>query len=276
MTESRQEFADDPMAELAGYRHRIDTWVEDYFDARFQNSVGKPGDVVYEMDRYMSEFASLPAKRVRGALAMKTYEMFGGTDEEQALHVAGTIEVGQNYLLWLDDDMDNSSTRRGGGSMHMRFREYLERRGISRDVERLSSSTTTVASFILAHEVVGLLGETPTDIASQNQLMKIHVKNMKQTGIGQEYDLINGTNGLASEEDIITMYGLKTSGYTIINPMQLGAALAGAPQDDLEALHTFGWHAGIAYQLRDDCRPAAPRPDPRRQPPLGQGARAAS
>ena len=45
---------------------------------------------------------------------------------------------------------------------------------------------------------------------------------------------------------------LKSARYTATRPLQIGAALAGAPDDVLVALATYGDAIGTAFQLRDD------------------------
>ena len=44
----------------------------------------------------------------------------------------------------------------------------------------------------------------------------------------------------------------KTAAYTVERPLQLGAALAGAPPDTVAALRSYGADIGVAFQLRDD------------------------
>lgn len=45
---------------------------------------------------------------------------------------------------------------------------------------------------------------------------------------------------------------LKSARYSIEQPLAIGAALAGADQDQLDALRAFGHPVGMAFQLRDD------------------------
>ena len=52
--------------------------------------------------------------------------------------------------------------------------------------------------------------------------------------------------------DAMRVNRFKTAAYTVERPLQLGAALAGAGAETIEALRTYGADIGVAFQLRDD------------------------
>ena len=45
---------------------------------------------------------------------------------------------------------------------------------------------------------------------------------------------------------------LKTAEYTISRPLRIGAILGGAKENHLEPLLRYGYHTGLAFQLKDD------------------------
>jgi geranylgeranyl diphosphate synthase type I len=53
-------------------------------------------------------------------------------------------------------------------------------------------------------------------------------------------------------EGILRMAALKTAWYTVIGPLRLGAVLAGASPELLDAMGRYGMALGVAFQLRDD------------------------
>jgi len=55
-----------------------------------------------------------------------------------------------------------------------------------------------------------------------------------------------------TEEEALTVNRFKTASYTVQRPIQLGLALAGAPDDAVRAVSGYAIPAGIAFQLRDD------------------------
>jgi geranylgeranyl diphosphate synthase type I len=75
---------------------------------------------------------------------------------------------------------------------------------------------------------------------------------MLVTSLGQLDDLFDATGQPVSEDHIRRKYIQKTSYYTFINPLQMGAALAGASNADLQPLRAYGEQAGLVYQISDD------------------------
>jgi geranylgeranyl diphosphate synthase type I len=72
-----------------------------------------------------------------------------------------------------------------------------------------------------------------------------------ELNMGQYLDVLGTVQGGVSADQARTIMRNKTAGYTIVRPLQLGAALAG--RTDLHgALASHGMPLGIAFQLRDD------------------------
>jgi len=62
---------------------------------------------------------------------------------------------------------------------------------------------------------------------------------------GQRLDLL-------ADSDPELTYELKTASYTVLGPLELGAALAGATPAQLKSFEGYARSAGVAFQLRDD------------------------
>ena len=62
-------------------------------------------------------------------------------------------------------------------------------------------------------------------------------------------NLYSGSN---LEEDIISVYKLKTAYYTIVGPLCIGMILGGLDESSLNEITKFGEKIGIAYQIQDD------------------------
>jgi len=200
----------------------------------------------------LTEFALRPGKRLRGALAMVSYKMFGGTDHQAALDVAVAIELAQDYLLIIDDVMDRSDTRRGRPTVHRQYREVLAREHRSADAGHLGDMLGISVGLIAQHlssRLLGNAGESPERVVRAQQVFQ---QNIAATAFGQMDDLMNQASERFSMEDTRRMYVLKSGYYTFVNPLQLGAVLAGAKEAELEPIRTFGEYAGLAFQLQDD------------------------
>ncbi|MFV2102580.1 polyprenyl synthetase family protein [Micromonospora sp. LOL_024] len=68
---------------------------------------------------------------------------------------------------------------------------------------------------------------------------------------GEYLDLVSGVGG-GSVASALTVIRMKAARYTVTRPPQIGAALAGAPAELLDALAEFGDPLGDVFQLRDD------------------------
>ena len=69
---------------------------------------------------------------------------------------------------------------------------------------------------------------------------------------GQYLDLLEQVRGDGTVESALRVARFKSAKYTIVEPLHLGAALAGAPSEVLDAYSAYGMPLGEAFQLRDD------------------------
>ncbi len=69
---------------------------------------------------------------------------------------------------------------------------------------------------------------------------------------GQYLDIANEVAADESVEAATRVNRFKTAAYTIERPLHIGAALAGADDDLIDAYRRFGTDIGLAFQLRDD------------------------
>jgi len=87
------------------------------------------------------------------------------------------------------------------------------------------------------------------------ELFKKCIKIFSETGAvlceGQQFDINFENRSDVSYEDYIQMITFKT-GVLSASSFQIGALIAGASEEDAEALYNFGKHIGIAFQMMDD------------------------
>lgn len=211
--------------------------------------VSANGEHVYELLR---EFALRPGKRIRGALGMVAYDMFGGKNHQAALDLALAVELVQNYLLIVDDVMDRSELRRGGQTVHRQYQDLLQREYASPSHEHLGNMIGVNVGLIAQHLAVLVLSSIDEAPERVLRAERIFQTNIAATGFGQMDDLLNEAGQLLTLDDVRHMYMLKSSYYSFVNPLQLGAVLAGAGDEVLAPIKQFGEYAGVAFQLQDD------------------------
>ena len=83
------------------------------------------------------------------------------------------------------------------------------------------------------------------------QVARVLNHMLHETALGQIRDITGDRRTLTSDGSLRTAL-LKTSRYTIVAPLQIGAILAGATKPDLDKLEAYGDPAGLAFQMHDD------------------------
>ena len=192
----------------------------------------------------MLDFLNRGGKRVRGALAMESYYLHGGTNEATALGAARVIELVQTCLLIMDDIQDHSALRRGGPTVHTQLAEvYGTAYGVGQALNAVMLANQRAMSELLALD--------GSDTA-KNQAASLLSNNISTTIIGQINDIYNqAVHQQATRQAIIDTLTWKTAYYSFISPLELGACLAG--QNKLGArLQQYALNAGLAFQIHDD------------------------
>jgi geranylgeranyl diphosphate synthase type I len=179
-------------------------------------------------------------KRFRAALLVAAY---GGVapdaPAEPALAAGMSLELLQSYLLIQDDWIDGDTTRRGGPAVHAALGAHFG------DAHR-AASFTILASDYTWGLALRVLGDAEVPAARALAAVQLFARMHQDVVVGQELDVL----GNAADVDVV--HDLKTGAYTVRGPLLLGATLAGAPAETLEALRRFAVPVGIAFQLRDD------------------------
>ena len=191
-------------------------------------------------------------KRLRGILAMQSYYAHGGTDDAVALGAARVLELMQAYLLVVDDIADRSDTRRGGPSAHRIIETVAQKADMRGDLEHYSRAQAINAAQCGAHQAsLELLRLPVPDAVTRRAMVSLH-KNIEITGIGQINDLYNeATNDILDEQAIERVLTQKSAYYTFVNPLELGACLAGKNALS-EGLYDYAVNIGCTFQIADD------------------------
>jgi geranylgeranyl diphosphate synthase, type I len=152
--------------------------------------------------------------------------------------LGAAIELLQSYLLIQDDWMDNDDQRRGGPSTFAAMRRRFED-------PQLGASLTILASDVAMGFALELLHEVRFPRGRTREALRAFGSMHLEVVFGQQLDLL-------AHEDVTLTQHLKTGSYTMRGPMALGALLADASAEQLQALMGFAQPLGIAFQLRDD------------------------
>ena len=178
-------------------------------------------------------------KRFRPFLVLETAWLFGAA-EGQALPAAAALECVHCYSLIHDDlpAMDDDDMRRGQPTVH---RAYDEAAAIL-----AGDSLLTFAFDLVSSRDNGLPGDIRAELA--NRLAR--AAGFGGMAGGQALDLA-AAEQKPDADGIVTLQAMKT-GALIRFACEGGALVAGAGDEDVARMRSFGEIIGLAFQLADD------------------------
>ena len=211
----------------------LDKEIEKYLDNEFiKNSLE-------ELKRL-----SKGGKRVRGYL-VKLGQMLFGKDDDSYVDIAAAIEIFQTAILIHDYIIDEADKRRGMDTINSKYPGHI---GIAKAI------CIGDLGFFISYRIINnsLISKELKD-----EIIKIYSKTLHNTVNGEIVDVELPLKDLnyhknMSEKIIYDIYVNKTAWYTIIGPVLIGAASAGASNDDKNKLIDMGINLGIAFQIKDD------------------------
>lgn len=240
------------MGQLKCYKEIIDSKIESIIPPLETQVIEQFGKYPEEAFKPFASYMLRGGKRIRGALTILGYEMYGGKDTGMIVKAAVAIEMLQTYLLMMDDIQDRSETRRGFKTAHAMLRDFHKKNHLRGDSLHFGESIAMNSYLVGCHtalELITNLNVNPNVLI--NALRNIH-KAYITTAHGQTVDIFSEVVDTITENDINNVLLWKTAYYTFVNPLQFGAILAGADNGDLEMLRDYGIPAGKAFQLTDD------------------------
>ncbi len=177
-------------------------------------------------------------KRLRPILCLAAAEACGG-EIKNALAPACATEVMHTYSLVHDDlpSMDDDDLRRGRPTSHKVFGEGM----------------AVLTGDALLTEVFTIIAQTP---ATKRYNVGDYVKEIAETGgsrklIGGQVLDLEGEGKSLNKAQLVRIHEAKTAALLTCS-VRLGAMSANATPRKIEALTTFGYNLGLAFQVIDD------------------------
>ncbi|APT90970.1 geranylgeranyl pyrophosphate synthase [Corynebacterium sphenisci DSM 44792] len=204
----------------------------------------------------LAEFTLEGGKRVRPAFAWAGWLGAGGAAGEEdpaaVFRALCALELVQACALIHDDIIDASDTRRGRPTVHRRFELAHANAGWRGDAARYGQAIAIIAGDVALAWSDDLLHESGLSAAALARARRPWSEMRTEVLGGQVLDITaenSGEGGVAVAERINLF---KTAAYTVERPLHIGAAIAGAGPEIIDAYRVFGREIGIAFQLRDD------------------------
>lgn len=207
------------------------------FDRRFADYLAPCEEVPPVLSQAVRYSALAPGKRLRPYLLCTSCELCGGRIDD-AWPVAAAVECAHVFSLIHDDlpAMDNDEFRRGQPTCHVKFGEAL-------------AILAGDALVILAFE---LIARHVADHARATSMVLELARGIGWVGMvgGQAADIL-GQEKVPDRALTEYIHDCKT-GMLFSTACRLGALIAGADRQTLEALGRYGQSLGRSFQITDD------------------------
>ncbi len=194
---------------------------------------------------------STSGKMIRGGLILFTEKMFKGDYSRDGVYLAIATELLQSALLIHDDIMDKDIIRRGSKTIFFQYKELGDKEGI-RDSYHFGESMGICAGDIALDMCFSAVGYV-SNIRVINKVIRKFGLELSIVGAGQMEDIyLSGNSYIPTEEEVISVYKMKTSRYSFSLPFSLGAILSEVDDKVIKLLESFGEDLGIIFQIHDD------------------------
>jgi geranylgeranyl pyrophosphate synthase len=237
---------------LLTYKSLIDTDISAFCTDIVSATNEQFGEYSTESMKVFCDVLARGGKRIRGALTMHAYAMYGGKDPQVAIEAARIMELIQTYLLIIDDVYDRSRTRRGSPSAHVMLESLHTEHHWKADAHHFGETIAINSGIIGCHMAMTLVTKLNVENAVIVKALNILNTNLQITGEGQANDVFNEVAEISSSRNVENVLVWKTAYYTFVNPLQFGATLAGADEVELEKLREYSLAAGRTFQITDD------------------------
>lgn len=181
-----------------------------------------------ELQAALKQLITSGGKRVRPTVTLLVGQMYG-VDLEQCITLAAAVELLHTATLVHDDLIDGALLRRGMPTLNAQWSP---------------AATILTGDFIFA-QAARLAAET-----NSIEVMKLFSKTLSVI-VNGEITQIFKSRGLASREDYFARIYAKTA--SMFELASVAPGYLGATSDEqLEALRSFGYEVGMAFQIVDD------------------------
>jgi len=190
-------------------------------------------------------------KRIRGILIMLGYYL-NNNDITYSMPLASAYEFFQTSILIHDDIIDNDNVRRGEKTIPFYNKEKYK----IDDMNTYNSIGLCIGDLGLyfGNKIISDNYEGK----DLNNVLSLYNKTVIDTIRGEILDVMipfkekNNLKIKDLEKEIMNVYSLKTSYYTIVGPLSLGMKLGNFTDEEIKQLEKFSHNLGVAFQINDD------------------------
>lgn len=240
------------MHDLKQFKEIFDPILNSFVNKKIEGFQKNTKDVfIKDFVLYSKNLITGGGKRIRPYIAYLAYKSFGGTNEKEIMNILVSMELFHNYCLIHDDIIDKGKTRHGQTTIHTYALEKLKEDKRVGDLGHIADSIAILIGDAIYSWLIELFFEN-NNLKNLDIAKKYFYKMTDEVLMGQIIDA-----DLAGRENpslllIEEKTRLKTSRYSFVRPMQIGAVLADPNYGQDDFLDTLGTSLGIAFQMQDD------------------------
>lgn len=238
--------------DVAAFRMRIQATLDEFLDQQATRLAPLGADA----DALLAEARAVVSggKRFRAAFCYWGFRAFepGAADEDAVLRAAAALELLHASALAHDDLMDASDTRRGRPATHRGFASAHADAALPGDPEQYGAAAAILLGDLLLSWADELLRHCGLGWERVGPALDLFDLCRSEVIAGQFLDVSVQARGQADLDTAMSVLRYKSAKYSIERPLHIGAALAGASPEALDALTAYGLPLGEAFQLRDD------------------------
>lgn len=232
---------------LKDYKKEVDQALKVFFNQKIREVKKYGSDAEFFIQTLSRYTLGTGAKRIRAILTLVSYELFKAKRLRGLMDVSMALELIHSYLLIHDDIIDHDDFRRSQPTVHKKFEAKYKKRFLN-GIEHLGQSLAIILGDTADTLAIQLIANSTFSPEQKTKAISLMYGNIEKTLYGEMLDVL----GCETESDIKKMIKYKTALYTFVNPLLIGASLAGASAAQSRKLEAYGNNLGIAFQIQDD------------------------
>jgi geranylgeranyl diphosphate synthase type I len=172
--------------------------------------------------------------------------------DDEVLLLFSALELLHACALVHDDVIDESSTRRGKPTTHVRFATLHRERGWRGSADQFGMSAAILLGDLALAWADDIVLGLDLPVEAVRRVRPVWTEIRTEVLGGQYLDIVAEASAADTIASAMNVDTYKTAHYTVSRPLQLGAAVA-ADRPDVQAIFDrLGTDLGVAFQLRDD------------------------
>ncbi len=193
-------------------------------------------------------------KYIRSFMIDLGYNLNSKTNSNYSDYLALSYETFETAILVHDDIIDNATLRRGKKTIPVLYNEMFN----GKHSKDLANSMAICLGNYGFYESLFVLSKNYGTNKNFSKIIEYYCSVVLNTIKGEIIDVYLPfkekyyNDNKIELDDIMEIYKLKTSWYTIVGPFVLGSLLRGASEKDIKEYEKAFLPLGIAFQIKDD------------------------